>query len=29
MKAEDIRRLYDITPKLHKSIVSTLQQLED
>lgn len=29
MKAEDIKRLYDITPKLHESIVDTLQQLDD
>lgn len=29
MKAEDIKRLYDITPKLHKSIVNTLQRLDD
>lgn len=29
MKAEDIKRLYDVSPKLHKSIVNTLHQLDD
>ena len=29
MKAEDIRRLYKVSPKLHESVVHTLQQLDD
>ena len=29
MKAEDIKRLYEVSPKLHESIVNTLQQLDE
>ena len=29
MKAEDIKRLYEVPPKLHESVVHTLQQLDD
>lgn len=29
MKAEDIKRLYEVSPKLHKSIEYTLQQLDE
>ena len=29
MKAEDIKRLYEVSPKLHESILHTLQQLDD
>ena len=29
MKAEDIKRLYGVSPKLHESILYTLQQLDD
>lgn len=29
MKAEDIRRLYKVTPKLHESIEHTLQHLDN
>ena len=29
MKAEDIKRLYGVSPKLHESIEHTLQQLDN
>lgn len=29
MKTEDIKRLYEVSPKLHESIVNTLQQLDE
>ena len=29
MKAEHIRRLYKVPPKLHESVVHTLQQLDE
>ena len=29
MKTEDFKRLYEVSPKLHESILYTLQQLDD